>query len=234
MTASPIVLTSRTGGSTTSRVRPKSRSATEPRSSGAICSPRRVKPTRSANATAWSRDHLALDHVAQVLAEHLHDHRPGERHDLADRERVALGELELGRARLEHGLEHHGAHRLGGGRQAAPQHAGRCDLLLRGQPEVAEGLRGARGGEVDVGQLDRVAVGQRQAVGAAQLRQEVGVGAGQLGDLAGGVLRDAADLALGGEEDEQPAAVRPAQLVVAEALGDQPLQQPVALLALLV
>jgi hypothetical protein len=177
-------------------------------------------------------DHLALDHVAQVLAEHLHDHRPGERHDLADRERVALGELELGRAGLEHRLEHHGAHRLGGGGQAAAQDSGRRDLLLGAQAELAERLRGPRGGEVDVGQLDRVAVGERQAVGAAQPRQELRVGAGELGDVARRVLRDAADLTLGGEEDEQSAAVRAAQLVVTEALGDQPLQQRVALLAL--
>ena len=103
ITASPIVLTSRTGGSTTSRVIANSRSATEPRSSGAISSPRRVNPTRSANATLVSRaprqragralggaDGLALDHVAQVLAEHLQHHRADERHDLVHGRGVAL------------------------------------------------------------------------------------------------------------------------------------------------
>jgi hypothetical protein len=71
-------------------------------------------------------------------------------------------------------------------------------------------------------------------VGAAQAGQQLGVGARPLGDFRGGVARRAADLALGREEDQQPAPVRPAQLVVGEALFDEPREQVLPLGARLV
>ncbi len=55
ITASPIVLTSRTGGSTNSRARSTRRSTNRTRSSGGTPSPSPVKPTMSANATASRR-----------------------------------------------------------------------------------------------------------------------------------------------------------------------------------
>jgi hypothetical protein len=51
---------------------------------------------------------------------------------------VAAGQLDLGRARLQDGLQHQRAHRLGGGREAAAQDAGGGDHLLFGQAHVDE------------------------------------------------------------------------------------------------
>ena len=54
MTASPTVLTSRTGGSAMSVASSAKRSASAPSSEASTLSPRRVKPIRSANATVRS------------------------------------------------------------------------------------------------------------------------------------------------------------------------------------
>ncbi len=55
ITASPMVLISRTGPTATSRAASASRFASRSRSSGGTASPNRVNPTRSANATVTDR-----------------------------------------------------------------------------------------------------------------------------------------------------------------------------------
>ena len=118
MAASPIVLTRRTSPRRRSAVSSTRRWATRPSSSGATCSPRRVKPTRSAKhdrdvARAGQRAGLALGGVdglgahrlAQVQAGHVLEHRADHRHEAGDALGVAARQLGLAEARLEHELE---------------------------------------------------------------------------------------------------------------------------------
>ena len=216
ITASPIVLTSRTGGLRTSRrevLHPRRRRRRAPRA--ATFSPRRVKPTRSANADA---------DVARARAASRRGARPrGRPRRRASGAGAASASARAAGPTCGVSIPATAPKRSASSRSLSPGSSAMRIAVWRittaawprprpstrvtasmsssGMPSCRNAARELRALEVRLAEDPLVGGDRRQAHRAAQSRHDLEVDARGLGDLARRVARLRADVALGGHRD---------------------------------
>ncbi len=216
-----------------------SRAATRSSPAGGSSSPRRVNPTRSANATVTSRPAArpprAVCSAAAIAASRTASRKWTRRPfassssisgwNAVDLRREALRERRLVEVRVVRQLEDDLAELVGDLAQRVPQHAGRLEHLLRGDPGVGRRLRQPADREVGLAQRGRVRIGHRHAVRAPHVEHETEVQARGRRALARREAGGPAELQQRRQRRQRPVRRRGAQLVHLEPVGDQPLEQ---------
>jgi hypothetical protein len=167
--------------------------------------------------------------VFEVQCEHAVDQRVDQRVQRAGGLRVAVGELGLAHARLEHEFQRQGAQRFGHLGEAAAEHAHQVEQIVVGDPCVTCDVSHPRGLQLGFGVHGVVLLGDRQSHRSARRDQKALLDSAHLGHFTRGVALAADDHAVGRQVHDRARGGAAAQLGQRHAVVGELLQQRQAL-----